>query len=212
MAVDPPVKSRGSAGTSPPGLAELLAPGEVVLWVGSPAQDGYAKQMEQLWTPDSSCLSRLAAGALATLLLIPLFVADGEINKLPPPFDWVVAIAGIGAVVGTFVLAWHLGVRYFATERAVNTIYAITDTRVIESSPGNTKSYSHADLSFLAVRAVSDDVGDVLFTLVTVREDESEPNLVEHGLIGVERPHDVAKIVRAAFPSAPFAQQTGRLE
>jgi hypothetical protein len=189
-------------------LAELLAPGEVVLWVGAPAPSRYAKQMEKLWTMDSSCLSRLVAYALAGLVVGSFFMAEGAINKLPSPFNWVVAIVGFGAIVGTSALAWHSGVRYFATERAAKMIYVITDRRVIESLPGDTKSYSPADLSFLTVRAVIHEVGDVLFTVVTVPVDESAPEQVMHGLIGVERPHDVAMIVRAAFPSAPFARQS----
>jgi hypothetical protein len=207
MAIARPMKLPAGGDSSPAGVAELLAPGEVVLWVGSPTPDRYAKQMQQLWTMDSGCLSRIAAFALAALLMAPIFLVQDVVNKLPSPFVWVVAIVGVAAVLGVSVLVWHLGVRYLATKRAANTIYAITDKRVIDSHPGRTRTYSPEDLDFLTVRRVSNGVGDVLFTVEIVPVDESEPDTIEHGLIGVERPDDVARILRAAFPSAPFAQQ-----
>jgi hypothetical protein len=202
MAIARPMKLPEGADASPAGLAELLAPGEVVLWVGSPAPDRYAKQMQQLWTVDSSCLSRIAGCGLTALLITPLLLAEGAINKLPSPFNWGVTFLGLGVLVGSLQLAWHLGVKYLATERAAITTYAITDKRVIDSRPGKTRTYSPADLDFLTVRRVSNGVGDVLFTVETVPVDESEPDTVEHGLIGVEHPHDVAEILRAAFPFA----------
>ncbi len=198
----------GGADPPPAGLAHLLDPGEVVLWVGSPAPDRYAKQMEQLWTTDSSCLSRIGAFALAALLIAPLFLTQDVVNKLPSSFVWVFAIVGVAAVLGVFVLVWRLGVRYLATKRAATTIYAITDKRVIDSNPWRTRTYLSSDLDFLTVRRVSNAVGDVLFTVEVVPVDESEPDTVEHGLIGVQHPHDVARLLRASFPLAPFAQQS----
>jgi len=207
MAIARPMKLPAGGDASPAGVAELLAPGEVVLWVGSPAPDRYANQMQQLWTMDSSCLSRIAAFALGAVLGAPYFLANGAINKLPSPFNWGVAFVGLGVLVGSFLLVWHTGVKYLAAERAAITTYAITDKRVIESRPGRTRTYSPADLDFLTVRRVSNGVGDVLFTVEIVPMDEGETATVEHGLIGVEHPHDVARILRATFPSARFAQQ-----
>jgi hypothetical protein len=188
-------------------LAPLLAPGEVVLWIGSPARDRYAKHMQQLWTPDSSCLSRITAGCITLVLIAPFLLAEHAINRLPSPFSWVVTATALGAVIGLFIFIWELGVRFLAAERAAKTIYAITDKRVIESQLNSARTYWPDDLNFLTIRDGSDDVGDVLFSVEPVPVDESPPSEVQHGLIGVKHPHEVGDTLRAAFPQAPFVKQ-----
>lgn len=196
----------------PAALTKLLYPGEAVLWVGSPAPGRYAKQMQRLRTTETSFLSRFAGCALALVLIAPFLLAEHAINSLPSPGNWVASIIGIGTVVGLFVLIWQLSVSSIATARAENTIYAITDRRVIEARPGNTRTYLPGELTLLNIRAGLDDVGDVLFTVETVPDDELPAYDVEHGLIGVEHPHAVGAILRAAFPKPPFVEWIRRRE
>jgi hypothetical protein len=176
-----------------------------VLWIGAPEPDQYAKQMQKLWTPESSCQSRIAMAGLALLLMPLLFLAELGAHAVPAAFTWLVAIVMAVAVIVLLTFVWYFGVNYIATARATNTIYAITDRRVIESRPGHAKIYLPRELAFLTIRAISNDIGDVLFAIETVTDDEGPPSEVKHGLIGIDRPHDVAAIMRAAFPQAPSA-------
>jgi HJR/Mrr/RecB family endonuclease len=168
--------------------------------------------MQQLWTPESSCQSRIAMAGLALLLMPLLFLAEPAAHAVPAAFTWPVAIVVVVAVIGLLTLVWYFGVSSIATAQAMNTIYAITDRQVIESRPGHTKTYLPRELRFLTVRPGSNNIGDVLFTIYTVPDDEGPPAEVKHGLIGVDRPHDVAAIMRAAFQQAPFAEQSVQLE
>src|SRR5450759_1068006 len=122
-------------------LSQLLYPGETVLWMGAPEPDRYAKQMQKLWTTESSCQARIVTGGLALLLIPLLSLAGPAARAVPAAFAWPVAIVGVVAAVGLFVLVWYFGVSSVASARATNTIYAITDRRVIESCPGHTKIY-----------------------------------------------------------------------
>ena len=196
----------------PADLVQLLYPGEVVLWVGSPAPNRYARQMQQMWRWDSSYLSRIAGGALALIFMAPVLLAQGAIMSLPSPFNWVALFVALGAALGLLALIWQLGVGSISTGRAADTIYAITDRRVLESRLGNTRTYLPGELNFLTIRAGSDDLGDVLFRIVSVAVDEGETYDVKHGLIGVEHPREVGAILRAAFPQAPFVDWLRRQE
>ena len=195
----------------PAQLVQLLYPGEVLFWVGVPAPARYAKQMQTLWG-GSGCLSNLVACALGLVMLGAVGLAQGAIMSLPSPFDWVVLFAFFGGVTYVLVLIWQLGVSSIATARAVETIYAITDRRLIESRPGDTKTYLPGELNFLTIRVGRDDVGDVLFTVKTVADDELPAYDVKHGFIGVDHPRDVGAIMQAAFPQAPFVDWLRRQE
>jgi len=137
-------------------------------------------------------------------MLAAVGLAQGAIMSLPSPFDWVVLFAFVGGVTYLLVLIWQLGGSSIATARAVETIYAITDRRVIESRPGHTRTYLPGELDVLKIRRGSGDVGDVLFTIETVPDSELPPTDVEHGFIGVKDPDKVGAIMQAAFPQAPF--------
>jgi hypothetical protein len=56
-------------------------------------------------------------------------------------------------------------------------------------------------MQLLIVRAESSEIGDVLFTFETAEEEEEEgAREIKHGFIGIQRPGEVAAIMRAAFP------------
>ena len=171
-----------------------------------PMPDRYAKQMHELGGFESGCLSRLVAFALGGLLFAPIFPAAEAIDRLPRQFIRPIAIGFVILVIGLFFLIWHNGVNYLAARRARKMIYAITNLRVIESHPWRTRSYRPEDLRFLRIRAGTDDVGDILFTVRTLLTEDDRTD-VDHGLIGVRCPERVGNLLRATFPQVQLVSQ-----
>ena len=192
--------------------AELL-PGENLLWVGQPKN---ARRSLFGGTNDAK-VAMLAAMVGAQVLLVlggVVFMAasrstaDGTTSGFPLIFVILALIVVLGLAVGIGPLLWS----FF---KAKNTIYAITDRRVLMIAGRSVQSYGEQDIEFIERKVHRDGTGDIIFkhehrtgttyygSHVFGTRTYSDPI----GFFGIADPHEVEALMLDTFRTTGYARK-----
>ena len=172
--------------------------GEKLLWFGAPLP---ARVAEQEKNKKSGGI--FAAVFVVFWLCVVAFIGFGSGGGGAPAFFKV--FTGVMFLFGVAMLVHVLGLTGApakAAARAQNTVYAVTDKRLIVLVAGQgARSFTPRDIERLERRDTPDGRGDVLFA--REREDDYVDGNHHHherwkdlGFFGIENPREVERLIR----------------
>ena len=193
-----------------PGLASLspdldamvrgeLTGDEKLVWVGRPILG----RMTMAAIPVSIFGIFFTGFAIVWMVMALAIVGGGIVAVTDKP------ALGLGGVVfalfGLPFLAVGLGMLtspIWAGRRALKTCYALTNRRVVVWNPGwfggvQVRSYRAGELGAMVRNQRGDGSGDLIFQEFTTFGPNGRRNVTRHGLMAVERVHEVEALIRS---------------
>ena len=182
-------------------IQQELDPNERLLWFGSPLPERVAAQEKS--TQNGSIFGAIF---LVFWLCVVAFIGFGSGNGGAPAIFKV--FTGVMFLFGVAMLIYIVGLANSparAAAQAQNTVYAVTDKRLIVLISGQSaRSYGPRDIERVERRDTPDGRGDIIFARER-QTSTSHHNGHRHtnewwkdlGFFGIENPREVERLIRA---------------
>ncbi len=178
-----------------------LDPDEGLLWFGSPLPARVAAQEKS-----TRIVGIIGAAFIVFWLCVVGFIGCGSSAVgAPAIFSLVPIVMFLFGVAGLVFVLRFAGAPARAAAQAQNTIYAVTDKRLIVLISGQSaRSYGPRDIERVERRDTPDGRGDVIFARersLSTSHHDGHPHTQQWskdlGFFGIENPREVERLIRA---------------
>lgn len=170
-------------------LQAEIGPDETLLWQGAPNPARLA-QRKTFLSIFGGCFTLFALIWMLGAGFISYIIAGAtgwKIIGLAPLFGVIFLIVGLVMLFSPLS----------AMKRGQNTVYALTNRRILICEPGQVRSFVGQDLNALERRDLPDGRGDIIFRRDTHFDAEGASSVQEEGFFGIADAREVERLIRA---------------